>query len=138
MSLFGSPIKMGSWYRNRVMASSKSVKCSSVEGRRYALMSGVRLLLATISKLDTFGLWKRVNSMIHTFGRYQKIRPNPPCTPLAYFVISRKHNTPYPNMLWHYAWSVTLVSIITMKLKPLIYTAWMASASPNPCPLRML
>ena len=61
-----------------------------------------------------------------------------PCAPLESVVISRDLTTSYPNMLWYYAWSVTLVSVRTIWSKPRTCTSQMAWASPNPRLLHML
>ena len=94
-----SPNTMESLLRNNVRAYSKSGKFSSMEGRRYALMSGVCLPPATILQITKFGMWKHVALMLHTFGQSQTNRTTLTCALTESVVVEGKHTTSYPNLL---------------------------------------
>ena len=68
MKALRSPITTGPWSRKRVRASYKCFKRYRVEGRRYALITGVYFLSVTTLQLTMFSPWKRVASMLQPCG----------------------------------------------------------------------
>ena len=77
-------------------------------------MSGVRFPLETTSKLTTFGLWKRIDSTPHPWGRSMKTRPTTLCALMVSVVIAGKHTMSYPSWLWKYDSLVILVLVSSM------------------------
>ena len=99
ISVLRSPNTMVYWSRKRVRAYYKSSKCSKVEGGRYAPMIGVHFLLVMTSQITTFGPWKRIDSTLQTWVRYQTTRHTPPCAPPASIMLINKHTTSHPILL---------------------------------------
>ena len=105
---------------------------------RYVPMNGVSLLPVTTSQLTAFGLWKRIDSILHPCVQSWTTSPTPLCAPPAAGVISGDHTTFYPNLLHQYSWLMILVSVSIIGSKSPICTSWMDYVIPNPQPLQML
>ena len=128
MSALRSPITMVYWSRKQARVSSRSGRCSGLEGGRYSLTSRCCLMPETTSHLTTFGLWKRVESTLHPWGHYLTTRPTPPCVPPVPVFTTGKNTTPWTRRLWKYSFMMILVLVSTMMSKLPSWTPQMVLA----------
>ena len=105
---------------------------------RYDPMIGFRDVHVMTSQLTMFGLWKRVNSRLHTVGHSRKTSPMRPCALPMLGGWDIEQNISYPSQLRQYAAVDILVLVSTMSSKIPSSTARTAHASPQPLLLRML
>ena len=103
MSSCKSMITMGSFPRNRSNASSRSGRCSRVDGGKYTLMSKVRCPPKKTSHLTIFGPWKSIDSTLHQSYRLLTTRPTPPCASQNIVPTAWDHIPLYPRWLFKYA-----------------------------------
>ena len=69
---------------------------------RYDPMIRVQDVPVTTSHLTMFGLWKRVDSRLHTVGQSRETRPTTPCTLTALAVRANEQTMLYPSRLRQY------------------------------------